>query len=162
MQSVSIVPVGLSKFRDGLEPLEPFTPEDAKKVILQVQKLQEKAIGASDCLLKDDGCLALRMEIRDVKPFSLDIIVDSHAQDECAEILVLHGEWDGDCLLIKERLEQHTIEPFVHRIDRVIHHDDGGAVAQDHGMTLRGCLVVGYREPIEDAAVGFVEMRVQG
>ena len=44
LQSVSIVPVGLSKFRDGLEPLEPFTPEDAKKVILQVQKWQEKAM----------------------------------------------------------------------------------------------------------------------
>ena len=44
LQSVSIVPVGLSKFRDGLEPLEPFTPEDAKKVILPVQKWQEKAM----------------------------------------------------------------------------------------------------------------------
>ena len=44
LQSVSIVPVGLSKFRDGLEPLEPFTPEDAKEVILQVQKWQEKAM----------------------------------------------------------------------------------------------------------------------
>ncbi len=44
LQSVSIVPVGLSKFRDGLEPLEPFTPEDAKEVILQVQQWQEKAM----------------------------------------------------------------------------------------------------------------------
>lgn len=44
LQSVSIVPVGLSKFRDGLEPLEPFTPDDAKEVILQVQKWQEKAM----------------------------------------------------------------------------------------------------------------------
>ncbi len=43
LQSVSIVPVGLSKFRDGLEPLEPFTKEDAKRVIAQVEKWQEKA-----------------------------------------------------------------------------------------------------------------------
>ena len=29
MQSVSVVPVGLSKYREGLYPLEPFTKEDA-------------------------------------------------------------------------------------------------------------------------------------
>ena len=32
LQSVSVVPVGLSKFRDGLYPLEPFDREDAKEV----------------------------------------------------------------------------------------------------------------------------------
>ncbi len=31
LRSVSIVPVGLSKYRDGLYPLEPFTKEDAEK-----------------------------------------------------------------------------------------------------------------------------------
>ena len=43
LQSVSVVPVGLSKFRDGLEPLEPFTKEDAKRVIDQIEKWQKKA-----------------------------------------------------------------------------------------------------------------------
>ena len=43
LQSVSVVPVGLSKFRDGLEPLEPFTKEDAKQVIAQIEKWQKKA-----------------------------------------------------------------------------------------------------------------------
>ena len=40
--SVSVVPVGLSKYRDGLEPLEPFTKEDAEKVIAQIRRWQEK------------------------------------------------------------------------------------------------------------------------
>ena len=31
LQSVSVVPVGLSRFRDGLYPLEPFTKEDAER-----------------------------------------------------------------------------------------------------------------------------------
>ncbi len=31
--SVSIVPVGLTRFRDGLFPLEPFTPEECREVI---------------------------------------------------------------------------------------------------------------------------------
>ena len=33
LQSVSVVPVGLTKFRKGLYPLEPFTKEDAKAVL---------------------------------------------------------------------------------------------------------------------------------
>lgn len=40
LQSVSVVPVGLSRFREGLEPLEPFTPEDAKHVLEQIRRWQ--------------------------------------------------------------------------------------------------------------------------
>ena len=36
IQSVAIVPSGLTKFRDGLYPLEPFTKEDARGVIQQI------------------------------------------------------------------------------------------------------------------------------
>ena len=43
LQSVSVVPVGLSKFREGLEPLEPFTKEDAKRVLAQIEEWQKKA-----------------------------------------------------------------------------------------------------------------------
>ena len=32
LKSVSVVPVGLSRYREGLYPLEPFTREDAKEV----------------------------------------------------------------------------------------------------------------------------------
>lgn len=40
MQSVSIVPVGISKYREGLYPLEPFQKEDAQKVLETVEKWQ--------------------------------------------------------------------------------------------------------------------------
>jgi len=42
--SVSIVPVGLSKYRDGLYPLEPFHKEDAVELLETVEKWQEKAM----------------------------------------------------------------------------------------------------------------------
>lgn len=42
LESVSVVPVGLSKYRDGLYPLEPFTKEDALKVIGQIESWQKK------------------------------------------------------------------------------------------------------------------------
>ncbi|MCD7866886.1 MAG: DUF512 domain-containing protein [Clostridiales bacterium] len=40
LQSVSIVPVGLTKYREGLFPLELFTQEDAKKLLEQVHRWQ--------------------------------------------------------------------------------------------------------------------------
>ena len=42
MQSVSVVPVGLSKYRDGLYPLEPFTPEQLGDTIDLIEKWQKK------------------------------------------------------------------------------------------------------------------------
>lgn len=42
LRSVSVVPVGLSKYREGLEPLAPFTKEDAKQVLETIHKWQEK------------------------------------------------------------------------------------------------------------------------
>lgn len=42
LRSVSIVPVGLTKFREGLEPLKAFTKEDARQVLDMVHKWQQK------------------------------------------------------------------------------------------------------------------------
>ena len=40
LESVSVVPVGLSKFREGLYPLEPFTKEDAIEVLSVIHGFQ--------------------------------------------------------------------------------------------------------------------------
>lgn len=42
MQSVSVVPVGLTKFREGLYPLEPFDREDAKQVLEIIHRWQDR------------------------------------------------------------------------------------------------------------------------
>lgn len=42
MESVSVVPVGLSKYRDGLYPLQPFEKEDAKATIEIIERWQKK------------------------------------------------------------------------------------------------------------------------
>ncbi len=49
MESVSIVPVGVSKFRDGLFPLSPIEKEDAVSVLEIVERWQKK-------LFKEHGC----------------------------------------------------------------------------------------------------------
>lgn len=43
LQSVSVVPVGLSKYRDGLFPLEPFTREDAREVLSTIHHYQNES-----------------------------------------------------------------------------------------------------------------------
>ena len=43
LESVSVVPVGLSKYRDGLYPLEPFTKEDAIEVLDIIHRYQKEA-----------------------------------------------------------------------------------------------------------------------
>ncbi|MDO4261981.1 MAG: DUF512 domain-containing protein [Eubacteriales bacterium] len=42
LQSVSVVPVGLTRYRDGLYPLEPFTKEDACRVLDLIHEWQER------------------------------------------------------------------------------------------------------------------------
>ena len=42
LESVSVVPVGLTRYRDGLYPLEPFTKEDACEVLDMIHRWQDK------------------------------------------------------------------------------------------------------------------------
>ncbi len=42
LESVSVVPVGLSKYREGLYPLEPFNKEDAGEVIDLIERYQRE------------------------------------------------------------------------------------------------------------------------
>ena len=41
LESVSVVPVGVSRYREGLFPLEPFNQEDAKKVLQMIHGWQK-------------------------------------------------------------------------------------------------------------------------
>lgn len=47
LESLSVVPVGLSKYREGLFPLEPFNKEDAREVIDIIESFQKKALKKS-------------------------------------------------------------------------------------------------------------------
>ena len=44
LESVSVVPVGLSRFREGLYPLEPFEKEDAREVLHMIHDFQKKCM----------------------------------------------------------------------------------------------------------------------
>jgi putative radical SAM enzyme (TIGR03279 family) len=44
MESVSIVPVGITKYREGLYPMEPFTKDDAKEMLETVHRFQKQCM----------------------------------------------------------------------------------------------------------------------
>lgn len=44
MESTSVVPAGLTRFRDGLYPLEPYTPEECRGIIEQVQSFGDQCV----------------------------------------------------------------------------------------------------------------------
>lgn len=49
LESVSVVPVGLSKYREGLYPLEPFTKEDAEAVLETIHRYQRECMERFGC-----------------------------------------------------------------------------------------------------------------
>ena len=46
VKSVSVVPAGLTKYREGLYPLTPFTPDECRAVIAQVDRARERCFAA--------------------------------------------------------------------------------------------------------------------
>lgn len=48
MESVSVVPMGMTRFRDGLPDVEPFNSDDAAKVIDMVERWQKKIYAEYD------------------------------------------------------------------------------------------------------------------
>lgn len=59
-QSVALVPVGLTRFREGLEPLRPYTGEEARAMIARVEAFQRRALaenGTAFAFLSDEWYL---------------------------------------------------------------------------------------------------------
>ncbi len=79
MQSTSVVPAGLTRFRDGLYALEPFTPEECAKIIKQVNDF-------GDGCLKEHGSRlfypADELYIKAGLPLPEDSFYEDYAQIE--------------------------------------------------------------------------------
>ncbi len=72
MKSVSVVPVGLTKYREKLTPLEPFTKEDSIALIRQIEKYQKKylaAFGSRFVYASDEWYLKAELPIPDAESY---------------------------------------------------------------------------------------------
>lgn len=107
LESVSIVPVGLSKFREGLYPLEPFTKEDAIATINLVETWQKKLFeehGTHFIHLSDEWYILAEKELPDEETY------DGYVQLEngVGMLRLLEEE-------IKEALSEETIDETIER-----------------------------------------------
>ena len=108
MESVSVVPVGLSKFREGLYPLEPFTKEDACEVLDLIHRWQEKSMqmhGTHFVHASDEWYLLAERELPQEDNYDGYIQLENGVgmlrllQEEFSEAL---AEAPGDESLVKE------------------------------------------------------------
>ncbi|MCC8080769.1 MAG: DUF512 domain-containing protein, partial [Lachnospiraceae bacterium] len=79
MESVSVVPVGLTKYRDGLYPLESFTKEDARCVLDTIHRWQDicyEKHGSHFVHASDEWYLLAE------QPFPTDEVYDGYPQLE--------------------------------------------------------------------------------
>jgi len=66
IRSIAVVPVGLTKYREGLFPLEPFSKDDAKKILNQIsgwQKRFEKEFGTKLVFASDEFYIKAQVDI---------------------------------------------------------------------------------------------------
>ncbi|MDO4617391.1 MAG: DUF512 domain-containing protein [Lachnospiraceae bacterium] len=144
VESLSIVPVGLSKFRDGLYPLEPFTREDACQVIDLVEGWQKKLFqehGTHFVQCSDEWYLLAEREIPDADRYDgyiqlengvgmlrllkeevLETLDHKQGDSDHREISIatgrLAGPWIRDLLdLIREKYPNLTSEVYEIRND---------------------------------------------
>jgi putative radical SAM enzyme (TIGR03279 family) len=72
VESVSVVPVGITKYREGLYPLRPYTSEEAMEIIEQVEKWQEDFLerhGTRLVFLGDEFYIKAGVELPSVEEY---------------------------------------------------------------------------------------------
>lgn len=122
MESVSVVPVGLSKYRDGLYPLEPFTKEDAREVLATIHKWQEVCMeshGTHFIHASDEWYLLAEMELPEEDNYDgyiqlengvgmIRLLLDEFyaALDELKEAI---GEQEASEEMLPDTKEHHVI-----------------------------------------------------
>ena len=108
IECIAIVPVGLSKYRDGLYKLKPFNKELAQKAIKQVEKWQNKFMkeyGHHIVYIADEVYIKAEQEIP-----SYEIYEDfPQLEDGIGMIAKMKHEFDKKYLRMKERSINKTI-----------------------------------------------------
>ena len=106
MQSTSIVPAGLTKFRDGLYELEPFTPEECASVIKQINDFGDM------CLVKHGSRLfypADELYVKAGLPLPPDEFYEDYAQIQNGVGMIT----DMKQSVLSELEDTETYEPYL-------------------------------------------------
>ena len=121
--SVSVVPVGLTRYREGLYPLEAFTEDDAKQVVEQIEALQKKFLerfGSRFVYASDEFYLLAGLPMPSAEAYEdfpqIENGVGMEASMEAEFLDALNGEYSHD-YQGKTIIATGTLaEPFISRL----------------------------------------------
>ena len=106
MESVSIVPAGLTRYRDKLFPLEPYTPEEAGQIIDQVESFAKECLGRLGTRL---FFCADELYLKAGRPLPAEIEYEDYAQIEngVGMLTSLLSEFDSEMAFLDEYLADY-------------------------------------------------------
>ena len=106
MESVSVVPAGLTKYRDKLYPLTTYSPEEAVQVIRQVEAFAEKCL--AECGSRKFFC-ADELYLKAGLPLPAEEYYEGYAQIEngVGMITSLLTEFEGEMNFLDEYLPDY-------------------------------------------------------
>ncbi len=111
LSSVSVVPAGLTKHREGLYPLEGFTPEEAKRVIMQVNSFGDKCFAECGSRI---FCCADEFYLKSGLPFPSADYYGDYPQFEngVGMIVSMLNEFDGELEYLGEDFDTSISKKF--------------------------------------------------
>ena len=114
LKSICIVPVGLSKNREGLYPLEKLDEQDCKNTILLVSKYQEmfkKKYGKIIVYLADEFYVKANMKF----PKYSDYLDFGQLEDGIGMIPLFDHDFDKELKVIKEKINNSEINSNIEK-----------------------------------------------
>ena len=112
MKSLSVVPVGLTKFREGLYPLEPFSKEDAVSVINTIEKWQKLLInkmGYHFAHASDEWYILADIPIPEAKTYDGYLQLENGVGMLRLLIDEVDEELANECIKAEEKINLETI-----------------------------------------------------
>lgn len=131
LQSVSIVPVGLSRYRQDLFPLEPFSGQDCAAVIDQVEAYQQRFFRESGLHLihlSDEFYIQAGRELPEAERYDGYLQIENGVgmmrlfMDEAAEALAALDplrDYEGRVSLVTAQAASRFIQEISHRLETI-------------------------------------------
>ena len=128
VNSISVVPVGLTRYRDGLYPLKPYTKETAAQVIRQVEKHQERlleSIGTRLVYLSDEFYIKAKLPIPEADSYEgfpqiengVGLIASMQEEFDAAIKLVKPKKYDRHVMIATGEITEEFISKLADRIE---------------------------------------------
>lgn len=129
INSISVVPVGLTAYRDGLYPLKPFNEKTSLETVLQVEKLQQEfleKLGTRLVYLSDEFYINAKKSIPDADAYEgfpqiengVGLTASLREEFDAAIKLIPEGEYRRKVMLATGEIAYEFINGLAKRLEK--------------------------------------------